>query len=262
MKKCLNNRTNHENLDLSRFFKNWTYQTKKKKVLKLIPYFASASCIFSWAYFSIQFAQAIKYVVNLILLFLYLFRTRKQYKINKIPLQLTWHYEGGAPSRRSFCLFWRETKQRPELEIFDATGSGQGNANQGVGKRNPEKAVGEGRRRGTVDTGQQKRPVGTRESPGAVREDLSRWVSIPRGFVEISRRMHINVSLQMHRKCSVTEPPFLHLSLTQANIVHLFFVLFLPLHQLYFLYRKEMCDTPVGTTRWIAGQDRIVTKSW
>ena len=35
---------------------------------------------------------------------------------------------GGALSRRSFCLFWRETKQRLELEIFDATGSGVGKA--------------------------------------------------------------------------------------------------------------------------------------
>ena len=27
-----------------------------------------------------------------------------------------WHYVGGPLSRRSLCLFWRETKQRPELE--------------------------------------------------------------------------------------------------------------------------------------------------
>ena len=25
---------------------------------------------------------------------------------------------------------------------------------------------------------------------------------------------------------------------------------------------KEMCDTPIRTTRWITGQDRIVTRSW
>ena len=52
----------------------------------------------------------------------------------------------------------------------------------------------------------------------------------------------------------------LALELTQAHIVHLFFVLFLPLPQLYFLCRKEMCDNPVGTTRWITSQDRIVSK--
>ena len=27
------------------FFKNWTNQTKKKNVLKIIPYFASALCM-------------------------------------------------------------------------------------------------------------------------------------------------------------------------------------------------------------------------
>ena len=43
MKKCLNNRTDHENLDLLHFFKNWMNQTKKN-VLKIIPYFASAPC--------------------------------------------------------------------------------------------------------------------------------------------------------------------------------------------------------------------------
>ena len=97
-----------------------------------------------------------------------------------------------------------------------------------------------------VDNGQQKRPVGMREGPGAVREDQSIWVSIPRGFVEISRRMRISVSLQMHRKCSVTELPFLHLEFTQAHIVRLFFVLFLPLPRLYFLCCKEMRGTPGG----------------
>ena len=39
MKKCLNYRANHGNLDLLHFFKNWTNQTKKN-ILKIIPYFA------------------------------------------------------------------------------------------------------------------------------------------------------------------------------------------------------------------------------
>ena len=41
MKKCLNNRANHENLDLSRFFsQNWNKQTEKKNVAEIIiPYF-------------------------------------------------------------------------------------------------------------------------------------------------------------------------------------------------------------------------------
>ena len=32
---------------------------------------------------------------------------------------------GGTPGRRFLCLFWRKTKQRPELEISDETGSGE-----------------------------------------------------------------------------------------------------------------------------------------
>ena len=32
----------------------------------------------------------------------------------------------GAPSRQSFCLFWRETKQRPELEISTRPEVGKG----------------------------------------------------------------------------------------------------------------------------------------
>ena len=42
----------------------------------------------------------------------------------------------GVPSRRYFCLFWRETKQSPELEIFDATWSGQGNVSHLLEKGN------------------------------------------------------------------------------------------------------------------------------
>ena len=129
-----------------------------------------------------------------------------------------------------------------------------------VGKGTPEKElekgrqkwVGEGRRRRAVDNGQQKRPVGWDRVVGqwgrqarwvrcpesttvSSEEDGHRWVFIPRSFVEIWRKIHVSVSLQMHRECSVTEPPFLHFELTQAPIVRLFFVLFLPLPRLYFL---------------------------
>ena len=43
MKKCLNNRANHERLDLSHFLKIRLIR-QKKVVLKIIPYFASAPC--------------------------------------------------------------------------------------------------------------------------------------------------------------------------------------------------------------------------
>ena len=61
----------------------------------------------------------------------------------------------GAPSRRSFCLFWRETKQRPEPAIFDVTGSEKGNEREELAKGAAEGQSG-------VDNGQQKRPVGMR----------------------------------------------------------------------------------------------------
>ena len=42
---------------------------------------------------------------------------------------------GGPLSRRSLCLFWCETKQRPEFEIFDE--AGQGNTSQSNWKKEP-----------------------------------------------------------------------------------------------------------------------------
>ena len=72
---------------------------------------------------------------------------------------LLWHIwdtmKGVRQADDFFGLFWRENKQRSEIEIFEETGSGQGDAREGVGKKNSEKAVGEGRRRGAVDNGQQ-----------------------------------------------------------------------------------------------------------
>ena len=113
-----------------------------------------------------------------------------------------------------FALGRNQTKAR--ARGLDATGSGQGNTDQrGVGKRNPEKAVGEGwRRESGVDNGQQKE---------AVREGQSGWVGIPSSFVDISLEIHASVSLQMHRECNVMEPPFLHFELIEALIVLLFF---------------------------------------
>ena len=69
----------------------------------------------------------------------------------------------GWYARQTISLFWRETKQRPELEISDEIGSRGG---KGIGKGTQRGSVGEGRRREAVDNGQQKRPVGMRQSPG------------------------------------------------------------------------------------------------
>ena len=51
-----------------------------------------------------------------------------------------WHYMGGPLSRRSFCLFWYDTKQRPELEI---------STRPEVDKGTPEKELEKGTQRGS-----------------------------------------------------------------------------------------------------------------
>ena len=59
---------------------------------------------------------------------------------------------------------------------------------------------------------------------------------------------------------AVSQLNLLALELTQAHIVRLFFFS----HSLDCIScgRKEMCDTPIGTTKWFTGQDRIVRRSW
>ena len=69
-----------------------------------------------------------------------------------------WHYVGGPLSAKP--------NKGLGLEIFDETGSRRGKAGpreawEESGKE-PRESDGEGRRRGSVDNGQQKRPVGMR----------------------------------------------------------------------------------------------------
>ena len=98
-----------------------------------------------------------------------------------------WHYAGGTPGRQSLCLFWRETKQRPELEISDKTGSG---GEKTSWKRNPERAS---RRRVTQRGSWEQTAEGTSQyelavqsgkqsAEGGSEEDDQRWVEIPTGF--------------------------------------------------------------------------------
>ena len=133
---------------------------------------------------------------------------------------LMWHYVGGPPSRRSLCLSWRETKQRAKNRNLRrdrkwgekgrserSQGSGQGKAWEGSGQENARE--GSWKKEPREGSWQRETQRGSRRR-SAVREDQSRWVGIPRSFVQISRKIHVSGSLQMHRKCSVTEPPFLH----------------------------------------------------
>ena len=74
---------------------------------------------------------------------------------------ILWHYEGSTPSRRPFCLFWCDTKQRPELEIFDATGSG-------VGKAGPRED------RGQLEKGTQREQLAKGDAEGQSTTDSRR----------------------------------------------------------------------------------------
>ena len=74
-----------------------------------------------------------------------------------------------------------------------------------------------------------------------VKDELAFLVAC-RSFAQI----HASVSLQMHRECSVTKLPFLHFELTQAHIVRLSVVLFLPFPRLYFLWPKRNVRYPSG----------------
>ena len=151
-----------------------------------------------------------------------------------------WHYVGGTPGRRFLCLFRRKTKQRPELEISDKTGSGGGKASL----REARGSVGKGTQRGSVGKGTQlakedAKRLSTMEERGerSALSGLSRECQSQqksdrrllkpdephRGcvtnaircqhcwclFVEVSRKIHASVSLQMHGECSVTKLPFL-----------------------------------------------------
>ena len=66
---------------------------------------------------------------------------------------LLWYYVDGTRARRFLCLFWRENKQRPELEISDETGSGGGKA----GSREARVGVRKGTQRRETQRGSRER---------------------------------------------------------------------------------------------------------
>ena len=72
----------------------------------------------------------------------------------------------------------------------------------GVGQRNAEKSVGDGRGRRAVGSRHRTAEETSRHEIGsrAVREGQRGWVGIPSSFVEISLEIHASVSLQMHRE--------------------------------------------------------------
>ena len=139
-----------------------------------------------------------------------------------------------------FVCFGAKPTQRTEDQILRETGSVGGK--EGPREDRESRSTTESRREQLAvelvvqgKDGQQKE---------AVREDSQRWVSIPSGFVEVSRKIHARDSLQMHKR--------LHKSVTQTSLSctwswpkSVFVCLFFYSHLLCCTLRicKEMCDT-------------------
>ena len=112
---------------------------------------------------------------------------------------------GGVPSRRSLCLFWRKAQTkglslrspaRPEMDedrkVWEKRIEEQltKETREGSRQRRAEED-------GGIDIAVQGKDGQQKE---AVREDSQRWVSIPCGFVDVSRKKHACDNLQMHEK--------------------------------------------------------------
>ena len=171
--------------------------------------------------------------------------------VNMLKSFTMWHNVGGPLSRRSFCLFWRETKGLslqsstwPEVGKGTRVRSWTKELRGGVGNRRRRVAVGS-RHRTAEETSQHEIGFSSSEGKPVKMSQHATW------FVEISLEIHTSVSLQGMQCHNLT---YLHLSWPKP---YCSFVLcsFLPLPWLYFLCRKEMCDTPIGTTRWFTGQE-------
>ena len=190
--------------------------------------------------------------------------------MSSLPFIL-WHYVGGTPGRRSLCLFWRETKQMPELEISDKTGSGgektswQRKPERVCWQRNPERVswrreTQRGSRERTAEgTSQDDLAIqsGQRSAEGGSDEDGQRWVGIPSGFCgsfakntlpaivyKMHEKLYIKVS-QNHPSCSWSWPKSI-----------LFVCSFSPTPSVVFLVAVKKCVIPQSEpTGWIKGHE-------
>ena len=143
-----------------------------------------------------------------------------------------------------FVLARNQTKAR--ARDLDASGSRKGRPEElDKGTHRRQLAKGDASGQSTPDSRSDQSAC---VSPVPVREDRSRWVGIPSSFVEISLEIHVSVSLHMHKgmQCYIT--PLLHIELTQAHIVRLFFVLSSHSLDCISCSHEEMCDAPIGTT--------------
>ena len=140
-------------------------------------------------------------------------------------------------------LKWARERQRRELEKGTQKRQlAKGDAEGQSATDSRRDQSGEIESRGSEED-RQDEFVALSQQRSAMREDQSRWVGIPSSFVEITRKMHVSVTLQMHWECSVTEPLFMHFELTQE---HSSFVLcsFSPTPSVVFLVAIKKCEIP------------------
>ena len=158
-----------------------------------------------------------------------------------------------------FCLFWCETKQRPELEISTRLEVGKGmpvreELEKGTQRRFLAKSDGEGQ--STTDSRREQSAWDrVQEQWGKTSQDESAFPvalwKFREGYTSVLvYRCTGNAVSRNHPSCTLSWPKPL---LFVCSFV-------LPLPQLYSCDYKEMCDDPIGTTRWITSQDRIVSK--
>ena len=139
----------------------------------------------------------------------------------------------GALSRRSLCLFWRETQTKSL--------SSRSPARPEVDEKREVREKREGQlTKEPRESSRQRSPGDGRSAEG---KTVKNEVAFVVAFVEVSRKIHAHDSLQMHEKLHkiVTKLPFLLLELTQVHIVHLFF---LPSSRLYFFVAVKKCEIP------------------
>ena len=142
------------------------------------------------------------------------------------------HYVGGPPSRRSLCLFWRETKQRPVPAISTRPEVGRERPRE-LDKRTERRQLAKGDASGQLTpdsrSDQSAWEIGSSRSEGrpVKMSQHSSWV------VEFSLEIHACVSLHMHREMQCYITPLLALWVNPS--LYCSFVLVLQLLWLYFL---------------------------
>ena len=141
------------------------------------------------------------------------------------------------------------------LEISDATESRQGNASQELDKGTQRSSWRRVTERGSWQSTPGSRRV--QHQWGKTSQDESEF------FVALWKFRERCTSALVYRctkECRVSQLNLLALKLTQAHIVRLFFVLSSHSLDCISCSHVEMCDTPIGTTRWFTGQDWNVSK--